>query len=406
MTKVSTDEKLINTFLERGVDSIYPSKEELKKKLMSGEKIRAYQGYDPSGPHLHVGHAMGARALKILQELGHEVMFLVGDFTALAGDPDKETTRPLLSEEEIQKNMEGWKEQAAQLIDFEGKNPVQFVRNHEWLSKLGLADLIKLMSNATVQQMMERDLFARRLKQNNPIGLHEFIYPLMQGFDSVAMNIDLEIGGTDQIFNMMTGRELVKRYLGKEKFVRANEMMEAPDALTMSKTKGNGINLSDTPAVMYGKAMSYPDELITKCMRLLTDMPMEDIWEINKQIQAGENPMQFKKLMAFEIVKVIKGKDSATKAQEHFERTVQKKEIIDEDTENVVITGKMTLAEFLQKALQNSQSSSQIKRVITQGGVEVNGQKITEFQKEVEFAEGTLVKFGKRKYFKVGGKND
>ncbi|AHB40368.1 TPA: tyrosine--tRNA ligase [candidate division WWE3 bacterium] len=404
MPKVSTDEKLINTFLERGVDSIYPSKDALKKKLLSGERIKAYQGFDPSGPYLHVGHAMGIRALRILQQLGHEAIFLVGDFTTLVGDPDKDTARPLMTEEQIQKNMAGWKEQAAQLIDFEGENPVKFMRNHEWLSKIGLADLIKLLSNATVQQMIERDLFAKRLKRNNPIGLQEFIYPLMQGFDSVAMGVDLEIGGTDQTFNMLMGRELVKRYLGKDKYVRTNEMMEAPDALTMSKTKGNGINLSDKSEVMYGKAMSYPDELITKCLRLLTDMPMEEIWEINKKIQDGENPMIFKKQMAHEVVKVIKGAEEAEKAQKHFERTVQKKEISDEDTEVVNISGIMPVQEFLKKALKNSESASHIKRIVEQGGVEVNGKKVATTQIEIEFAPGTLVKFGKRKYFKIEDK--
>ncbi|KKS07771.1 tyrosine--tRNA ligase [candidate division WWE3 bacterium RIFOXYD1_FULL_43_17] len=404
MPKVSIDEKLINTFLERGVDSIYPSKDALKKKLLSGEKIKAYQGFDPTGPYLHVGHAMGIRALRILQQLGHEAIFLVGDFTTLVGDPDKDTARPLMTEEQVQKNMAGWKEQAAQLIDFEGENPVKFMRNHEWLSKIGLADLIKLLSNATVQQMIERDLFAKRLQKNSPIGLQEFIYPLMQGFDSVAMGVDLEIGGTDQTFNMLMGRELVKRYLGKDKFVRTNEMMEAPDALTMSKTKGNGINLADKSEVMYGKAMSYPDELITKCLRLLTDMPMEEIWEINKKIQDGENPMTFKKLMAFEVVKIIKGAEEANKAQKHFERTVQKKDISDEDTEIVTVTGTMSVTEFLRKAMKDSESASHIKRIIEQGGVEVNGKKVATTQVEIEFTSGTVVKFGKRKYFKIGDK--
>ena len=404
MPKVSTDEKLINTFLERGVDSIYPSKDALKKKLLSGEKIKAYQGFDPTGPYLHVGHAMGIRALRILQQLGHEAIFLVGDFTTLVGDPDKDSARPLMTEEQVQKNMAGWKEQAAQLIDFEGENPVKFMRNHEWLSKIGLADLIKLLSNATVQQMIERDLFAKRLQKNSPIGLQEFIYPLMQGFDSVAMGVDLEIGGTDQTFNMLMGRELVKRYLGKDKFVRTNEMMEAPDALTMSKTKGNGINLADKSEVMYGKAMSYPDELITKCLRLLTDVPMEEIWEINKKIQDGENPMTFKKLMAFEVVKIIKGAEEADKAQKHFERTVQKKDISDEDTEIVTVSGTMSVTEFLRKALKDSKSASHIKRIVEQGGVEVNGKKVASIQIEIEFTPGTVVKFGKRKYSKVGEK--
>ena len=401
MPKVIKDEALIDKFLTRGVAEIYPSKESLKAKLLSGERIKVYQGFDPSGPYLHVGHAMGIRALRILQELGHEVIFLVGDYTAKVGDPDKETGRPLLTDEQIQRNMEGWKEQAAQLIDFGGENPVQFKRNYEWLSKLNLAELIKLMSTTTVQQMLERDLFQKRLQNKNPIGLQEFIYPLMQGFDSVAMEVDMEIGGTDQIFNMMAGRELVKKYLNKEKYVRANEMMEAPDAFTMSKTKGNGINLSDTSENMYGKAMSYQDELISKGLRLLTDVPLDDIWQIQKDIDKGENPMKFKKLMAYEIVKVIKGEKEAKKAQENFEKTVQNKEIDSDKAKPVSMSGMMSLRDFLKNALEGKESASQIKRVVEQGGVEVNGKRIIEQDVQIDFKSQDLIKYGKRTIFKV-----
>lgn len=400
MVKVSTDSELIDKFLTRGVEKIYPSLDALKKKLMSGERIRAYQGFDPTGPYLHVGHAIGIRSLRILQQLGHEVIFLVGDFTSKVGDPDKDTARPILSDEQIQKNMEGWKEQAAQLINFEGNNPVIFKRNHDWLSELKLDDLIKLMSNTTVQQMIERDLFQKRLEKNDPIGLQEFIYPLMQGFDSVAMEVDLEIGGTDQTFNMLMGRNLVKAYLEKEKFVRSNQMMNAPDGVTMSKTKGNGINLSDSPEEMYGKAMSYPDELIIEGLHLLTDIPMRDILEIEKQMSAGENPMKFKKVMAFEIVKTIKGEKTAEKAQDFFEKTVQRKEVTDEITKTVSIMGDMTLIDFLRESATDT-STNQIKRIISQGGVEVNGEKISDPVKIIKFRKGTLVKFGKRRFFKV-----
>jgi tyrosyl-tRNA synthetase len=401
MVKVKTDKNLIEKFLTRGVAEIYPNKEALLKKLSSGERIRVYQGFDPSGPYLHVGHAIGIRALRILQELGHEVIFLVGDYTAKVGDPDKETGRPLLSDEQIQRNMQGWKEQAAQIIDFEGQNPVLFKRNFEWLSKLNLVDIIKLMSSTTVQQMLERDLFQKRLENQSPIGLQEFIYPLMQGFDNIAMNVDMEIGGTDQTFNMLVGRELVRKYLNKEKFVRTNEMMEAPDTFTMSKTRGNGINLSDTPENMFGKAMSYQDSLIPKGLRLLTDTPIEEIWRIQKDIEKGENPMKFKKLMAFEIVKIIKGEKVAKKAQENFEKTVQNKEIDREAAKPVSLSGDMSLIEFLNNAMEGKQSLSQIKRVVEQGGVEVNGMKIVQPDIQMKFKPQDLIKYGKRTVFKV-----
>jgi len=400
MNKVIVDKDLIEKFLTRGVDKIYPDIELLRNKLLSGERITAYQGFDPTGPYLHVGHAMGIRAMRILQMLGHEVIFLVGDYTAKVGDPDKDTGRKLLTDLDIESNMRGWKEQAAQLIDFDGENPVLFKRNYEWLSKLNLEKLIELMSTTTVQQMIERDMFARRLKQNDSIGLHEFIYPLMQGYDSVAMKVNLEIGGTDQTFNMLMGRNLVKKYLGKEKFIRTNEMMDAPDGITMSKTKGNGINLSDSAEDMYGKAMSYRDELITKGLRLLTEVSAEDIWNIDEQMGKGDNPMQFKKLMAYEIVKTIKGKNEASKAQEYFERTVQNKEISNNIAEKVKATGETTLLDFFKKA-DPKQSSSSIKRLIEQGGVEVEGKKITDPFEKIDLKKGNLVKFGKRKYFEI-----
>ncbi len=401
MPKVLKDENLIEKFLTRGVETIVPSKEALKEKLMSGERIRAYQGYDPSGPHLHVGHAMGIRALRILQQLGHEVIFLAGDFTAIAGDPRADITRKLKTEEEIEKNMQNWKKEASQLIDFEGDNPAKFMKNSEWLSKLNLKDIIELMSKVTVQQMLERDLFQKKLKELSPIGLQEFIYPIMQGYDTVAMEVDLQIGGSDQIFNMLVGRNFSRTIRNKELFIRANELMEAPDAVTMSKTKGNGINLGDSPEDVYGKAMSYPDELILKGLRLLTDVPLEDIWGAQERIKAGENPMQFKKLMAYEITKILKGKDSADKAQKFFEETVQNKNIGEDATIKTNLSGTFQLIEFLKQVDAEESSLSSIRRVIEQGGVEVNGNKITDPFLVINFDEGTIVKFGKRKFFEV-----
>lgn len=401
MPKVFKDEKLIEKFLTRGVETIVPSVDALREKLMSGERIRAYQGFDPSGPFLHIGHAMGIRALRMLQQLGHEVIFLVGDFTTICGDPSDGKQRHVMSNEEIKKNMDGWKKQAGQLIDFGGNNPAQFKRNSEWLSKLKLKDIIELMSKTTVQQMIERDLYQRKLQNRTPIGLQEFIYPLMQGYDSVAMQVDLEIGGNDQIFNMLMGRQLMRIFLNKEKFVRGNELMEGPDAVTISKTKGNGINLSDSAEDIYGKAMSYPDELILKGLRLLTDVSLEEIWNIQEKIKAGGNPMKFKKLMAFEITKMLKGGKEAKKAEEHFEKTVQNKEVLSEATIKTNVSGTMQLIEFLKKTDGINITVSELKRTTEQGGVEVNGNKITDPFLPIEFKKGTIVKFGKRKYFEV-----
>lgn len=401
MSKVIVDKDLIEKFLTRGVEAIYPSREELEKKLYSGERLRIYQGFDPTGKFLHVGHAMGIRALRILQELGHEIIFLVGDYTARVGDPDKDSARKMLTTEEIEENLKGWKEQAAQIIDFEGDNPVQFKRNYEWLSKLALNDLIKLMSHMTVQQMLERDMFERRVNNGDPIGLHEFIYPLMQGYDGVAMNIDMEIGGADQTFNMLAGRGLLKDYLGKEKFIRANKMMDAPDGRTMSKTKGNGINLGDSSEDMYGKAMSYGDDKILMGLELITDVPMDAIKEIDREMKNGANPMQFKKLMAFEIVKAIRGEEEAVKAQRAFEATVQNKEMPEDIPVIKKEAGNYRLIELLVEA-GLAPSKSEAGRLIDGGGVKVDGQKIEDKEAEVAVSEKeVLIQKGKRGFVKI-----
>ncbi|MFH1946742.1 MAG: tyrosine--tRNA ligase [Candidatus Magasanikbacteria bacterium] len=394
--KINIDPKLIEEFLTRGVEAIYPDVEELRKKLMSGERLRAYQGFDPTGPYLHVGHAMGIRALGLLQKMGHEVIFLVGDFTAMIGDPDKDTTREMLTEEKIQKNMEGWKEQAGQLIDFEGENPVKFKRNSEWLKELKLADILKLMSNTTLQRTLERDLFERRLKAEDPIRLHEILYPLMQGYDGVAMEVDIEVGGADQTFNMLTGRMLSKAYLGKEKFVRSNRMMNAPDSITMSKTKGNGINLSDSPEDMYGKAMSYADHEIINGFEFLTEINMEDIKKIEKEIKKGSNPMEFKKQMAFEIVKTIKGESAAKQGQAHFEKVIQSKDKPDEIPE--LTPTSFNIVDVLVES-KICKSKTEARQMIEQGGVKINDEKVDSFELEVK--SGDVVQKGKRFFVRV-----
>ena len=402
MPKVIADKELIEKFLTRGVEAIYPTREDLAKKLYSGERLRVYQGFDPTGKFLHVGHAMGIRALRLLQKLGHEVIFLVGDYTARVGDPDKNVGRAMLTKKEIEENLKGWKEQAAQIIDFEGDNPVQLKHNYEWLSQLKLDELIKLMSHMTVQQMLERDMFKRRLGESDPIGLHEFIYPLMQGFDSVAMNVDMEIGGADQTFNMLAGRELLKDYLGKEKFIRANKMMDAPDGRTMSKTRGNGINLGDTSEDMYGKAMSYSDDHIAMGLELLTDVPMDAINEIQNEIKGGVNPMRFKKLMAFEILKAIRGEEEAVKAQRNFEATVQNKEVPADIPVIKKHAGKYYLVDLLVEA-GLAKSKSEAGRLIAGGGVKVNGQKIKNKEAEILVAKKKeiLIQKGKRSFVRI-----
>jgi tyrosyl-tRNA synthetase len=398
MSKIIIDEEKINKFLDRGVSGIFPSKEALKKKLMSGERLRIYQGFDPTGPFLHVGHAIGIRALKILQEMGHEIIFLVGDFTSKIGDPDKNSTRKILTDDEIEKNMSGWKKQASQLIDFGGKNPVRFERNYKWLSKLKLDDVLKLMSHFTVQQTLQRDLFKKRLSEDVPLKLHEIMYPLMQGYDGVAMSVDIEIGGADQTFNMLVGRDLSKIYLNKEKFIRANKMMDAPDGVTMSKTKGNGINLGDNALQMFGKAMSYPDSAILSGLELLTEVSMDDIKKIEKEIKSGVNPMKFKKMMAFEIVRVIKSEKEAKEAQENWENTFSRKEIPEDILEIKLKRGD----NFVDILLDNKiiTSKGDFRRLAEEGAI-TNMNKNEKIKDIKHLAETGTYKIGKKRFIKI-----
>ncbi len=401
MPKILIDKNLIDQFLTRGVEQIYPNADALREKLLSGERLKIYQGFDPTGPHLHVGHAIGIRALAILQKLGHEIIFLVGDFTAKIGDPDKDTTRVILTDEEIENNMALWREQVAQLINFEGKNAVQFKKNSEWLTELKLNDTIELMSKITVQRMLHRDLFKRRIKNDEVLMLHEFLYPLLQGYDGVAMKVDMEIAGADQTFNTLVGRDLSKIYLNKEKFIRTNKMMAAPVGKTMSKTKGNGINLSDAPEDMYGKAMSYPDDLIITGFELLTDVSIKDIKDIEAQIKKGANPMIFKKLMALEIVRVIKGEKAAKKAQEYFEKTVQKKEKPTSIVNVQLSTIDWKLTDLLTE-LKLASSKTEAKRLIEQNGIKIDDQVVNDIDKKIELSEkDILVQRGKRRFVKV-----
>ena len=262
MAKVITDEKLIEEILRRGVEHIYPEPGALKKILLSGKRIRIYCGFDPTGPDLHIGNGNQLRKMAQFQNLGHEVIFLIGDFTAMIGDPDKLAVRKQLTKKEVLANFKGWKKQAETILNFGGKNPVQIKYNSTWLSKLKFDDVINLASKMTVQRMLERDMFEKRIQEGKPIYIHEFMYPLMQGYDCVHMDVDMEIGGNDQTFNMLVGRDLMKAIKGKEKFVLTINLLTDPTGKKMGKTEGNMVMLTDSADNMFGKIMSVPDEMI------------------------------------------------------------------------------------------------------------------------------------------------
>ncbi|MCI0479403.1 tyrosine--tRNA ligase, partial [Candidatus Uhrbacteria bacterium] len=316
---VSTDQKAIRAFLTRGVENVYPTPAALEKRLASGKPLTAYLGIDPTGPSLHLGHAISMRKLAELQKLGHKIVLLIGDFTAMIGDPtDKTAARKKLSREQVMLNCKGYRKQAEKILDFGGPNPAEMRFNSDWLGAMTFGDVVELASHFTVQQMGERDMFETRMKEGKPVYLHEFLYPLMQGYDSVAMDVDLEIGGNDQTFNMLAGRTLMREMKGKEKAVMTNRLLTDPSGKKMGKTEGNMITLDDAPEDMFGKVMSWTDGMIVPGFELCTDVSTKEIQGIAASIADGENPVAFKRRLASEIVTRFIGADAAKKAAEQF----------------------------------------------------------------------------------------
>jgi tyrosyl-tRNA synthetase len=318
MNKIITDSNEIKEVLEKGVEKIYPSKEALEKVLKSGKRIRLYCGFDPTSPTLHIGNAIQIRKLAQFQKLGHEMIFLLGDFTGMIGDPtDKIAARRMLTRQQVKNNLKNYKKQASKILKFSGKNPAKIMFNSKWSDKLNFIKLIELASNFTVQQMITRDMFQERIKKHKPIYLHEFLYPLAQAYDSVAMNVDLEIGGNDQTFNMLCGRDLVKAVKNKEKFVLTTKLLNDSSGKKMGKTEGNIINLDEKPEEMFGKIMAWPDSLIIPGFELCTDLSLEEIDKIKKQ---KNNPRDDKVRLAREIVSIHHSKLLAEKAEKEFNR--------------------------------------------------------------------------------------
>jgi len=398
--KISTDEKIINRILSKGVEGILPSKEKLRKLLKSGKCLNVYQGFDPTGPTLHIGHTVGMRKLEDFRKLGHQVYFVIGDFTARIGDPsDKTSTRVKLTKQQVEENMKLYVNQASHYIDISNKdNPVKVVYNSKWLKPLDFEDLVELSSIFTVQQMIKRSMFQERLKSDKPIYLHEFLYPLMQGYDSVALNIDIEIGGNDQLFNMLAGRDMVMNKLKKEKFVIAMKLLEANDGTKMGKTSGNMIELNDNANNIFGKVMSFDDKLIPVGFEILTNYEKEQAEEISKRLKEGENPMILKKLLAFEITKDIKGEKEALNAQKYFESIFQEKNLNTKIPIKEIKQERINILDLIVQC-KIAESKSQAKRLIQQKAVSINKEKIIDWKKEISINNNDIVlKCGKYVY--------
>jgi tyrosyl-tRNA synthetase len=379
----------IDELLTRGVANIIPSKKELEVVLKTN-KLNIYLGIDPTSTKIHLGHAVALRKLNKFAKLGHNVTFLIGDFTALVGDTsDKESERPILTSQEIEENFKTYKKQAEKIIDF---TKVKVRRNSEWLSKLTYADVFNLKQQFSLNDFISRELIKKRLNEGKTVRLDETEYPIMQGYDSYFMDTDLQVGGTDQTFNMQAGRTLQKKLRKKESYILALGFLMGTDGRKMSKSWGNAIWLNDTPSDMYAKVMAINDELIDQYFILGTNINIETITEL----KAGKNPMEIKKELAKIIVTELHSAKDAIDATENFKKTIQN----NETPKNIslkIVSGGMTVSEVMIETTLAS-SKSEVKRLIEQNGVKLNNKNITDPNSIIE--EGIL-SVGKRKFVKI-----
>lgn len=390
--KININHQKIEEVLDRRVERVLPDKEGLKK-LMQKRRTRVYLGIDPTGSKLHLGHTITLRKLQDFADLGHEAILVIGTGTVLAGDPSlREEARKTINEREIKKNIKTWGEQAAKIVDF---SRVKIRYNGEWLLKLGLGEIIKIASKISAAKLFQREMFQKRIKSGGTVWTHEFLYPLLQGYDSVYLKTDLEIGGTDQVFNMLIGRELEEKMLKREKFVLTCPMVLGTDGKPMSKTSGNCIWILDPALQMYGKVMSIQDYLIWDYFKLLTDFPLDEIEKMKKL-----NPREAKTILAKGIVKIYHGAEEALAAEKEFERIFKENKIPTKIPRIKILDKEMTLIQLLVRARLSS-SKSEARRLILQGGVKINGLLKSDWQKIVKIKKGMIIQVGKRKFAKI-----
>ena len=388
-------EKTLAVFA-RGSDEIIPLNE-LNAKLKKGKPLKIKAGFDPTAPDLHLGHTVLINKLKQLQDLGHEILFLIGDFTAMIGDPTgKSATRPPLSDEQIQENSKTYQDQVFKILD---KNKTQVVFNSHWMKKLTSADMIKLASQQTVARMLERDDFSKRYKSGQGISIHEFLYPLVQGYDSVALEADVELGGTDQKFNLLMGRELQKNNNQEPQIILTMPILEGLDGVQkMSKSLNNYIAIDDSPDEMFGKIMSISDDLMWRYLELLSFESMETIESWKTEVDQGENPRNIKFKLANEIITRFHSKEDAKVANQNFIDRFAKNQIPDEMDEYQFESG-IKIGNLLKDA-NLVDSTSEAFRMIKQGAVKIDGEKVAD--KDINLPSGTAVyQVGKRKFARI-----
>ena len=386
--------------IKRGSDEIL-IESELLEKLKKGVPLKIKAGFDPTAPDLHLGHAVLLNKLRQFQDLGHEVYFLIGDFTGMIGDPTgKNVTRPPLSEEDVKRNAETYSEQVFKILD---KSKTKIVFNSKWLNDLGASGIVKLASTHTVARMLERDDFSKRYKANQPISIHEFLYPLLQGYDSVALKSDIEIGGTDQRFNLLMGRELQKHFGQNPQCIITMPLLEGLDGVQkMSKSSKNYIGINEPPELVFAKLLSLSDDLMWRYINLLSLSSLDQIKSWKKRVDDGENPKNIKVEFAKEIVSRLYDENSSNEAEENF--NLRAKGDIPEDIEeyslSVIESGGVNIPQLLKK-IDLVSSTSEAIRLINGGGIKINGEKITDSKFIVGKGKSFTIQVGKRKFAKI-----
>jgi len=375
-------------------------KAELRERLAEGRPLRVYCGYDPTAPDIHLGHTVTMRKLRQFQELGHEVTFLIGNFTGLIGDPsDKDSVRKQQTAEELMEKAKTYTDQAFKILDRE-KTLIRY--NADWLAKLNFEDVLKLASHFTVQQFLARDRFAQRYGRGEPIWVHEFMYALMQGYDAMAMNTDVQVGGTDQLFNLMAGRKLQQAFGQKPQIALTTPILVGTDGhLRMSKTTGNYIGINEPPEEMYGKVMSIPDHTMLDYYTLVTRFSPDEVTTVERGLDDGSlHPMEVKIQLAREIVSIFHSDEAAARAEAHFKKVFQKRELPSEMPTHRPSTSELNIVDLL-VATDLAKSKSEARRLIQQGGVKLDGEKVGSIELMVSVKDSMILQVGKRRFARL-----
>ena len=397
--KIDTNPEKIEEVLTRGVEEMI-IKKDLEKKLLSGKRLRIKFGVDPSRPDIHLGHTVPLKKLQEFQKLGHQIVFIIGDFTGRIGDPSgKSKTRPQLSNKQVNENAKTYLEQVRKVID---TKKIEIKRNSEWYDKMAPDDFIKLFSKITLARILERDDFEKRMKGKIDIYPHEIIYPILQGYDSIVIKSDLEIGGTDQTFNMLMGRKLQKRFNQPQQDVMTTSLLVGLDGKDkMSKSLDNYIGITEPPTEQYGKTMSVPDNLILHYFELATDIPLEKITQVKKDLKLKKiNPKDLKQRLAREIVALYYSKKAAEKAEKEFNRVFKEKKLPSKIPAIKLKAGDWDILDLL-KEIKIASSKSEAKRLVLQKGVKIDNKIQNDWQAKIKIKKGIIIQVGKRRFIKI-----